>query len=354
MRGLGTSLLAALLAVGLAACDKDGFADQGFSIDPNHRSERWIQLDPEPVDVLWVVDTSGSMLDEQAKLAENFPAFIRFFVDEALMFRIGVTSTNVFEEETEGLDGRLNGDPPWLEPDTPGLEDAFVERAYMGIDDHHSDEKGLHASWTALEELGDSDNAGFIREEANLAVVVLSDEPDYSEVGDAGSDAVIGWEEYAAWLDDFKGDPTRTQLSALVGISEDGPEDPDGCEHEDLPPDDQSGWGYGAARGDGYLEAALATDGAAHSICKAEWAGILNHLGLAAAGLMTRFVLTEVPDVGTIRVTVGGINESSWVFDEPTNAVVFVDYDAVPRAGESVLIQYRIADAEQVGSDPDT
>jgi len=58
------------------------------------------------VDVLMVVDNSGSMAEEQAKLAANFQSFIQFFQDVESDYRIGVITTDMYDE---GHQGRLRG-----------------------------------------------------------------------------------------------------------------------------------------------------------------------------------------------------------------------------------------------------
>lgn len=58
------------------------------------------------VDVLIVVDNSGSMVEEQAKLASNFQAFIQYFSDVEVDYQIGVTTTDM---TSDGERGRLQG-----------------------------------------------------------------------------------------------------------------------------------------------------------------------------------------------------------------------------------------------------
>lgn len=46
------------------------------------------------VDILWVVDNSGSMADEQASLATNFNSFIDRFLDQNINFKMGIITTD--------------------------------------------------------------------------------------------------------------------------------------------------------------------------------------------------------------------------------------------------------------------
>jgi len=46
------------------------------------------------VDILWVVDNSGSMSNEQASLASNFNVFIDRFLDQDINFKMGIITTD--------------------------------------------------------------------------------------------------------------------------------------------------------------------------------------------------------------------------------------------------------------------
>ena len=333
-----TPCLVGALLLGMFGCEGRDFGD-GFKTSETFRREQFVQAEPTPVDVLWVVDTSCSMADEQQALADNFPAFTEFFLDVGVSFRLGVTTTNVDEEDTVGFDGQLVGTPRWLDQDTPDLLTAGQERTLLGIDPGHRDEKGLHAAYTALELLGAGANEGFVRAEANLAIVIVSDEPDFSRRSEPGSASVIGEAQFAAWLDGFKADdPTRSQLSAVVGIGVGGFDDPEGCDQPAV--QNESTFGNGAQRGDGYLEAAAATGGAWQSICSDDWSAMLGLLGLLAAGLEDTFPL-EVPAYpDSVRVSVDGARVTSWEFDVASNSVVFRPAAAVPRSGSEIRIEY--------------
>jgi len=74
------------------------------------------------VDVLIVVDNSGSMIEEQSKLATNFQAFIQVFSDIDVDWQIGVITTDM---TTDTDRGRLHGGDD---------EIVLVNRAGLTID----------------------------------------------------------------------------------------------------------------------------------------------------------------------------------------------------------------------------
>lgn len=138
-------------------------------------------IEDEPtnkVDILFVVDNSGSMADDQATLAENFATFIESANNATdIDFHMGVTSTDVLDG-TNALNGRLLGPPHVLTPATPNLQTTFESYAVLGTNGAGI-ELGLEAMRLALSEpLRSTDNAGFLRANAALSVIVVSDEDD--------------------------------------------------------------------------------------------------------------------------------------------------------------------------------
>ena len=58
------------------------------------------QPERNKVDVLWVIDNSGSMEQEQQALILSFESFIQYFIDSDLDWHIGVTSTDMSPDPT--------------------------------------------------------------------------------------------------------------------------------------------------------------------------------------------------------------------------------------------------------------
>lgn len=332
-------LLLCLVAFG---CEVDQFLP-GFRSDPDARRQTFYQAEPVPVDLLWVVDPSCSMEDEQRRLVDNFPSFIEFFRDSELEFHLGVTSTDIGEDDSpDSLDGHLAGEPAVLTEQTEDLEQAFLDRALMGILPGHSDERALQASYTALADLSGSGepNAGFLQEGANLSVIVVSDEPDYSTLSAPDSADYIGWEAWSQWLDNFRGGADSSALSGIVGIGPGGLDDPNGC--GELADPENGSWN-GAKRGDGYIEAIQATGGIAQSICEEDWQELLTRLGLRVAGLLDSFPLSEAPIAESIQVYVDGVRRTDWTYDAELNAILFPTADSIPRPSAEIEVIYDAA-----------
>lgn len=142
-------------------------------------------------------------------------------------------------------------------------------------------------------------------------------------------------------MDGFRGGADRTALSGIVGIGEGGLDDPEGCGLIDDP--ETSGWD-GAKRGDGYIEAIVATGGVAQSICEDDWGELLALLGLRVAGMLDSFALSELPVVGSIQVEVDGLPREDWAYNAGLNAVEFPTADSIPRPSAEIEIRYEAAD----------
>jgi hypothetical protein len=139
-------------------------------------------------------------------------------------FRIGVTTTSfpysLFIVETSGAAGALLKTPdmahPWLDANDPDLERKFKNLATVGTEGA-GDAQPLRAAQAALTPpLTQGENAGFLRPEALLAVVVITNQDDLSSSNasgiDPGSPAPVG--DFIATFDQLKG--RRGYWSAAV------------------------------------------------------------------------------------------------------------------------------------------
>jgi hypothetical protein len=220
-RSSGPLLLAALAPLLFAACNDDhecSTPGDAGAIDaaalPDGPSIGQCQGDSSPshkLDVLFVVDNSGSMGEEQASLAANFPQFMAVLrnIEGGLPdVHIGVISSNMGAGGFSvtgcggvGDDGQLqatqrgltacptptgapfiidsvNDDGTRTTNYTGALEDNFSCIAQLGTNGC-----GFEQHLASLERALDPTNtfnAGFLRPDAYLAVVIIADEDDCS------------------------------------------------------------------------------------------------------------------------------------------------------------------------------
>jgi hypothetical protein len=279
--GTGRRLLLGFAAVAAAACLLGACDTTRFTMrkPPGQQVDVFRQATVPNVDVLWVVDNSDSMEEEQQALADSFQDFYKFISNTA-SFHIGVISTDVYNEEHRG---RLLGDVRIITEETPDSEEAFRENVNVGIGGK-GNEQGFQAAYLALTEpLISTANAGFLQQDAHLFIIFVSDEDDGS-FGDV--------KYYLRVLKNIKGrgNDGMVKVAAVVG---DVPEVPEWCRLE-----------KNVDPGERYAELAERSGGLVLSICEDNFATNLDELGFSAAGLKRYFPLTRRADPGTIEVWV--------------------------------------------------
>lgn len=132
-------------------------------------------MERRPIDVLFVIDDSCSMENDQRQLSANMRSFFSAFHAGQIDFHVGVVTTDMFEENRRG---RLVA--PFLTQNSPNVTSAFQQMVMVGTGGS-GDERGLAASYAALHApLFDTVNAGFVRPDADFALVFLTDEEDHS------------------------------------------------------------------------------------------------------------------------------------------------------------------------------
>jgi len=279
-------------------------------------TDRLVQRTVPEVDILWCLDNSSSMDEEATKIVDNFPRFLEYFLGSGLDYHIGIISTNM---ERAGHRGELQSAQghKWIQPDTPNPEQVFSQMTpfYPGISHNESGRDAIYAA-LALQTVK---NEGFLRDEASLHIVAISDEEDHS------GDITIG--EFVNYLETLKpNEEGNLSFNSIVGV--------------DVPCDGSF------ERGSGYIAVSNEIGGIVWSICTDDWAPVVDALGLQAAGLQREFFLARQPVLGTIEVSVldegvvyDFIEETDWFYTPARNSVTFVEY--VPSALAEVQISYQ-------------
>ena len=320
---------------GLLVIDNNDGDEQNFTIPllgtgttETHQIDRFEQAAEPMVDVLWVVDDSGSMSEEQNNLAANFGEFIRYATQELNVdFHIAVTTT-LADGDMAGVYNACE-DPRFLTRDTPDLQSKFrcnvrVSRSRRPArDGSDSREAGLEAAREFLSRprlIEGGLNEGFLRDEAKLYIIAVSDEEDQSR-GPVGL--------YEDVFRQIKGIGNRDLISfsAITGLGRN-----QGCE---------------AQRGSRYMELAANLGGVTQDICAGNWRASMRALGLDTFAYRTSFALSRRPRAETIQVRVGGRaigrgqqgGQDGWVYNRADNSVVF-NPTAVPARGTQIEIEY--------------
>ena len=294
---------------------EDAIYEESFNQDPY-----------EMVDILWIVDNSGSMLSAIKAVETNFDSFIDSFLQLGLDFRMAAVTTDMDDPNHQGM---FQGTELVIDSTHSNPKQLFLDMVSQGANGS-ADERGLQAAKAALSEpLVSGYNAGFLREDAALAAIVVTDEDDYSNVSST---------DFTNWFKGLKSDPSKVSFSAVCGGR-------DGCS-------DWTSWNstgpitaIGARK---YVEVVDNTNGALQAICSSDFAKVLSYLSLNAAGMTDTFELTEEPsniaqmvvEVDGVAVTYSGIN--GYTYSVQDNAIVFHGTE-IPGPGTRVTVSYPYA-----------
>ncbi len=277
------------------------------------------------VDILWVVDDSGSMANQRRTLTDNFERFLAKLLELRVQFHIGVISTN-FKDA-----GALRGATKVITNTTPDPRGVFLQNVTFPPQSRSRLEQGLRMLELALTEPNLSGpNQGFLRPNAALAVIAITDEDD----GSYGEPA-----HYARFLRGVKGKGNEN----LVSFSIIGGSTPDGC----YPPGEEVYYGGRAEPAFRYSAVASRTGGVIGSICDASFEDTLVRIAEALDTLRRVFPLSLKPDPSTLSVRVNGALVprdvvNGWQYREETRSIAFLG-NFVPPPGATLRFEYAIA-----------
>jgi hypothetical protein len=208
----------------------------------------------EKVDLLFVIDNSGSMHDNQVNLVGSFPTLVQSMKDALVDvndYHIGVVGTDDYEFNAEGCQsigalvtqtGGENSSGGNCGPFSGGrfmtdneadLNGAFACAAQMGSEGDGR-ERPMEALYSALNpgEYGlEACNEGFLRDDALLVVVVVTDAEDTQNFGGGFLPHSPGEpSDWFEWVKAAKGGiETNISVLSLVATPADSPY-PDLCE----------------------------------------------------------------------------------------------------------------------------
>lgn len=322
------------------------------------------QIQASSIDILLVVDNSGSMRPHREALSANFDRFLDLLDPDPtrsgekgeIDYRLALTTP---DGSIRG--GKIVGNPAIVRPGDYDTIAAF--RANLDAlkgEESTADEQGLAGAQKALETLAkmkdDKGKQAFLRDGAYLYIIVISDEED-------GSFGEVHY--FHRYFKSLKGvgNENTVAVSAIAGV--------EGCKNSEP--------------GERYREITRLTGGVFGDICTEDWGSTLRELAVSGIGLRKRFQLREVPgpndspsaplpwqilslevrypcdtpdddphlDEGICSqvlrdcsskepavICTPWIDElDGWLFDPIENAIVF-DGAAIPGAGSTIRVRY--------------
>ncbi|MEQ9501516.1 MAG: choice-of-anchor D domain-containing protein [Deltaproteobacteria bacterium] len=272
-----------------------------------------IVLERRKVDVLFVVDDSCSMADSQAALSEAADIVTEAIAQREADIHVAVVTTDM---EDGAKSGRFQGSPAVLDAMSTDLLGTLETRFVPGIEGS-GDEQGIAAARAALTSpLVENENAGFLRDDADLAVFILSDENDFSDLNVQTSVAAL---RGAAGQG-------RLHIVSIVGPA--------------VAPDCNGPYGIGQV-GARYAEltARVGSRGTLLSYC----ANMRENVQAAMASILggSSVTLSTQPVITTIGVQVGAmtLGAEDFAYEAVTNRVVLADPTIAP-AGGTITVAY--------------
>ena len=264
----------------------------------------WENPADPPSDIMFLIDHSCSMDDEEAMLASNFSTFINELSNYSTDWQIMIVNQDNGCNNT-GI----------LTPSTPNYQGIFSSEAQSYYEPSHTEALlTLAANGVEATDSGEC-NFGFMRQNAMLHIVMVSDEPEQSP---------YSWDTYVNQIINKKGNINNVRLSAVAG------DYPNGCST--------------AMAGTGYWESVSMTSGVFLSICS-NWASPANLQILAEASVISDSYPLDydaIPD--TIEVYVNGVPIiGTWEYDSSIQSVIFYEGMA-PIEGDTIRIVYSIPD----------
>jgi hypothetical protein len=270
-------------------------------------------------DFLFVVDNSPSMGNEQTNLANAASAFSNVLSGSGLDFQVGVMTTDdstlvttsgntdPFTNDTGEFETRVNG---------LGTGGSITESGIF-----HAEEGLLSA--------GSVDAAGFPRSNAQLSVIMVSDEPDqYSSYSMGGADFDQSSNVFLS---------NNYIVHAIVDTSSSfsSPE-------------------YTAlANNTGGSRAPIASSSGA-DLTESDFTQIMTTIAQKAGGAASTFKLSETPVPSSITVTDEGTtvprtSSDGWTYNSSANSIVF-NGNAIPDGGDQIEVTYDYVSSGGLGS----
>jgi len=220
----------------------------------------------------WVLDQSGSMDDDNRKVADFADKFEKEVRNTALDYRLGVTNTDV------NNDGHLRVPPGWHKQGSvfrSEVDGAVINCGGANWACSSSQEHGLEAARRGIKYMTGNarqqpTSAEKVRSDANIITVLMSDESAHS----------IGrYRSKNDYQNFFKG---RTRMFSIVGTPS--------CDED----------------GKGFRDVALATGGKTASLCAKDLTKTIQQIIFAATGLASKYKLPQTPISSSLRVYING------------------------------------------------
>lgn len=318
------------------------------------------------IDILWVIDNSGSMETSQNNVISNFNSFIQRFQTLNYDFNMAFISTDAYMDATDtngaykntyciafnkkcsvfrdgpgkNATASLHSGVPIISKLTQNITSVFNLNAAQGIQGY-GDERAFQSFKTALQ---NQSNTGFRRADAYLAIIIVSDEDDFSHNamtpaletlannGYLTDSRIHSVDSYVSFLDSYTNSTPALRNYSVSAIT-----------IMDQVCLDDLNTTFARRMGTRYLQMADKTGGTKASLC-GNFGQSLQMISDSVLALTSTFKLDREPIVETLQITVNGVvvvqdAQNGWTYD-PSNLTITFHGSAIPAADSSININF--------------
>ncbi len=293
--------------------DLDGIDESNpvIGLEERCKEEKFLQRNNQQdlIDIVWIVDNSGSMEDEQSSLAKNFGSFIDSFLQKNVDFTMSILTTDRERNQRSYLLNesytRLNSNR--AKTNLNDFENTFMDLIQVGTNGS-SKEQGLGA----LSDFINNQGKTFLRKDAQLAVICITDEEDQSN---------LSIDQLILNLNDLKGGLEKIKFYSIVDkeLKNRGRSITTGYER--------------------YADVSNATQGLILGI-ENDFHQSLNIIGETIVNLLDSFQLKNTPEISSIKVFVQGLEVKNFVYIQETNSIKFLE-GSIPNQGSEITVRYK-------------
>lgn len=269
------------------------------------------ELVTNPVDVLWVIDNSGSMDDDINNVSQNIPGFFDKFIQiQGANWKMGMLSTDSGQAPFLGFATSFD-----VHSSNPTFEfQAALQRLVQGGSDIEELYNPVMRHLTSY--------PNFTRPGADLAIISVTDEDEQSRT--------VHPQQFEKFLAALPNPPKRVMAYGVLAVY-----DPPRC----------YGFQYANSRYEDFMNY---FKGKQFDLCSNQFGNELLELGKDVVSLMEkrRIPLTRVPRPGTLKVlhrgnVLPGGPEGNWTYNPEANAIEMQNLDFAVGDLEEVSIQYQ-------------
>ena len=290
----------------------------GDGVIEQYATQEYIQEEIPILDIVFVIDNSGSMGIFQGELSSQMTSFLNVFLSTGADFHLGFITTDRGYLQCSGV-------ICWISNSSANPVD-WAQGVISQISTGGSAfEKGIEMAKKFFEntdyDTGGAPGTPFWRDDSTTVVIYVSDEPDFS---------IGSWTAYTGFFDTLKPDVNMMKHFAVIG------DHPTGCGFQ---------WNTiwrNIAFGSGYWDMTQRYSGEWYSICSTDWGNQMQDLANTVT-TRTRFPLdASDPIEDSIIVKINGqIVNSGWTYDPSSNSIVFQE-GYIPEPTQTITIEYGI------------